>query len=93
MPQPRDQILTRRCVYTCLIGDYERLNEQPVAANSSLDFVCFTDAPGLTSESWRIVPVIPTFPLDHVRSQRLLKILPEEILRGVPTSRSISTIL
>ena len=28
------------CVYTTLIGGYEKLNEQPVATNSRLPFIC-----------------------------------------------------
>lgn len=70
----------RACVYTCLIGGYEALNEQPVAADSGLDFLCFTDDPGLTSASWRIVPHAPAFPLDPVRSQRVAKLSPQDLL-------------
>ena len=70
----------RACVYTCLLGGYERLNEQPMAAASGLDFLCFTDDPALTSTSWRIRPYTPAFPLDPVRSQRMAKLAPHELL-------------
>lgn len=66
---------TARCVYTALIGNYESLNEQPVAHRSGLDFICFTDDPGLESETWKIIVVEPALPMDPVRSARALKIL------------------
>ena len=70
----------RACVYTCLIGGYEALNEQPMAAASGLDFICFTDDPALTSASWQMRPYRPAFPLDPVRSQRMAKLSPHELL-------------
>ncbi len=70
----------RACVYTCLIGGYEALNEQPMAAASGLDFICFTDDPALTSASWQIRRFDSAFPLDPVRSQRMAKLSPHELL-------------
>jgi hypothetical protein len=64
------------CVYTTLIGSYERLNEQPVAASSGLRFICLTDDPRLRSETWECRVVEPLFAQDPVRSQRDLKIRP-----------------
>ncbi|WP_294533581.1 hypothetical protein [uncultured Rhodoblastus sp.] len=65
-----------RCVYTVLIGDYEQLNEQEVASGSDLSFICLTDDPNLTSGSWDVRQVDPTFAMDPIRSQRDLKIRP-----------------
>jgi hypothetical protein len=62
------------CVYTVLVNDYEELNEQPAAAESTLDFICLTDRPQLTSDTWSIRSVDPLFPADPARSQRYLKI-------------------
>ncbi len=62
-------------VYTALLGGYERLNEQPVAARSEVPFVCFTDDPALVSESWDVRLVEPALGADPVRSARRLKIL------------------
>lgn len=76
----------RACVYTCLIGGYEALNEQPMAAASGLDFLCFTDDPTLTSASWNLVPYAPAFPLDPVRSQRIVKLSPHDVLPGYDVS-------
>ncbi|MFS8037231.1 glycosyltransferase domain-containing protein [Xanthobacter sp. AM11] len=70
----------RACVYTCLFGGYERLNEQEVAADSALDFICFTDNPALTSRSWRMVVVEPVLPLDLPRSQRIIKLSPHAMV-------------
>jgi len=65
--------VTSRTVYTALIGGYETLTEQPMASTSDIEFVCFTDDASLTSETWRIELVEPAFPLDPVRSARMLK--------------------
>ncbi|HXT80131.1 MAG TPA: hypothetical protein VN702_11230, partial [Acetobacteraceae bacterium] len=62
------------CIYTTLIGDYEHLNEQPVAAQSDIPFICLTDSPALRSETWACRVVTPVFPRDPIRSQRELKI-------------------
>ena len=69
-------ITQKRCVYTTLIGDYEKLNEQNTSHNSSIEFICLTDDKALTSETWRIQQVQPVFSMDPVRSQRDLKIRP-----------------
>jgi hypothetical protein len=63
-----------RAVYTVLLGGYERLNDQPLAAASELPFICFTDDDTLLSETWEIRVITPSFPLDLVRSQRDVKI-------------------
>jgi hypothetical protein len=66
----------RLCVYTALIGAYERLNEQPAAAKSRIRFICLTDAPNLRGESWEMRHVPPIFEMDPIRSQRDFKIRP-----------------
>ncbi|MDD7945088.1 DUF616 domain-containing protein [Microbacterium sp. NE2HP2] len=68
------------CVYTVSLGGYDRLLEQPVANASEADFICFTDDPDLTSETWEIVHVTPRFPQDLHRSSRVFKILGDERL-------------
>ncbi len=71
MPDPAPN----RAVYRALLGGYETLREEPVAHRSDVDFVCFTDDPDLTSETWRLVLVEPRLPVDLVRSARYLKII------------------
>lgn len=70
----------KNCVYTCLIGNYEKLNELRTAADSQIPRFCFTDNELLTSETWTIRLVSPAFPMDSVRSQRRIKILAHEYL-------------
>ncbi|WP_159997230.1 glycosyltransferase domain-containing protein [Roseomonas sp. 18066] len=76
----------RRCVYTVLTGGYERLTEQPMAHRSALPFLCLTDDPTLRSDSWKIRLVEPCLPMDPVRSQRALKLLPHRHLPDVDVS-------
>lgn len=70
----------RVCVYTTLIGHYEKLNEQPVALESSIPFLCLTDDLNQQSKSWHIRHVSPVFGMDPVRSQRDLKLRPHAYL-------------
>ena len=70
----------RSCVYTALIGDYEKLNEQPVANSSRLPFICFTDDPELRSETWQIQRVSLPLQSDPIRSQRAFKLRPQDLL-------------
>ncbi len=74
------------CVYTVLFGDYEILNEQPVANRSNVDFLCVTDDPTLSSISWKIIHVKPILPMDSARSTRLYKICPHRFLGEYDTS-------
>jgi len=69
-----------RVVYRALLGGYETLREEPAGHESGVDFVCFTDDPDLTSETWRLVLVEPRFPADLVRSARHLKIVGHPVL-------------
>lgn len=68
------------CVYTVLLGGYERLNEQPLASLSTWPFICLTDDPELVSETWQIRLIEPVLPADMPRSQRQPKLLPHEHL-------------
>jgi hypothetical protein len=65
-----------RAVYTALVGGYEALNEQPIAASSDLPFICFTDDATLTSDTWEIVLLEPALPADPSRSSRQVKLVP-----------------
>ncbi len=67
--------MPRRCVYTVLTGGYETLNDQPVAAESGLKFICLTDDPEVRSDSWEVRQITPMFAADPIRSQRAAKVL------------------
>lgn len=70
----------RRAVYRALIGGYEELREEEVACDSEIPFICFTDDPHLTSETWEIIHVEPRLSNDSTRSARALKILGHPML-------------
>ena len=71
----------RICVYTALFGNYERLNPQPMAGESDVDWICFTDDSELTSDDWEVVVIEPSFALGPARSARKVKILPPAQVR------------
>lgn len=79
MPMPIPIPIPNFCIYTVLIGDYESLNEQPAALSSNVPFICLTDDPSLVSDTWTVVEVPTAFPMDPIRSQRILKICPHLI--------------
>ena len=64
----------RACVFTVLTGNYEPLLEQPMALESALPFICFTDTHAQTSDTWQIRPIEPTILNDPSRSSRVPKI-------------------
>lgn len=70
----------RRVVYRALLGGYEQLREEEAARDSEIPFLCFTDDPGLTSETWQVVLVEPRLPRDSTRSARALKIIGHPVL-------------
>lgn len=70
----------RRAVYRALIGGYEQLREEEVARDSDLPFICFTDDPHLTSDTWEVVLVERRLPRDATRSARALKIVGHPVL-------------
>src|SRR3546814_17633450 len=70
----------RICVYTVLLGGYDALLAQEVAVRSDADFVCFTDDPALTSDTWNVQVVEPHLPQAIHRSSRVYKILGHESL-------------
>ena len=72
----------RVCVYSVLVGGYEKLLEQPVARSSDYDFILFTDDRDLTSETWQIRTEELILPQDPARSSRYAKLLPHRALPG-----------
>lgn len=64
-----------RVVYRALLGGYEELREEPVAHETDIPFICITDDPDLSSETWTIVQADPRMPQDLTRSVRAVKIL------------------
>jgi hypothetical protein len=69
------RLVSRRVVYTVLFGGYEGLLEQPAFEGSTIDRICFTDDPELTSPTWEVRCVPRALPADTTRSARTPKIL------------------
>lgn len=61
------------CVYTILTGDYEELNVQPMAAKSTVPFICITDSVDRDPKGWKVERATKLFDMDLVRSQRVIK--------------------
>lgn len=79
--------IKKMCMYTVVFGNYEGLNElPPEIASANIPKICFTDDPSLHSETWEIRVVKPAFPMDSVRSQRIMKILPHRFLSEFDSS-------
>ncbi|MGF6724941.1 DNA-binding transcriptional MerR regulator [Paraburkholderia sp. GAS41] len=66
------------CIYTCIIGNYETLNELDASVTTKYPRICFTDNPALESSTWTVKLIEPAFPMDSIRSQRRVKILAHE---------------
>jgi hypothetical protein len=76
-PNPEKGVESPRlCVYTALLGGYENLNEQHMALQSKIPFICLTDDPDLRSETWQMRVVPSVLSMDPGRSQRDLKMRP-----------------
>lgn len=63
-----------------LTAGFEDLLDQPVAHESTVPFICFTDIPDLKSDTWEIRPFSLMFPGDPSRSARLVKLCPHLFL-------------
>src|SRR3954470_4532147 len=73
--EPMAKHASRTVVYTAVLGGDQPLREQPVAGDSTADFLCFTDDADLRSQTWEPVLVQPRLAGDVVRSARYLKIV------------------
>jgi hypothetical protein len=73
-------MLASRVVYTCLFGYSEAFNDYAYEADG-IDFICFTDNPHLTSESWQI-RCTPRGLLDAPRASKGIKHLPHRYLQS-----------
>lgn len=65
-------------IYTCNFGNYETIKE-PLEVDPTVDYIIFTDNPGLTSKFWNVVLIEQSLS-DPRRASRLAKILPHRYL-------------
>lgn len=61
------------CVYTCITGNYDDLKEVKVKEDN-IDYICFTNNKGLSSNSWKII-YIEDKSLDNHYLSRKIKML------------------
>ncbi len=62
-------------VFTALFGGYETLNELEILKHPNTRYICFTDDPTMTSETWEIFLVAPTTKANPSRASREIKML------------------
>ena len=75
----------RRVVYTCLFGHSEPFSDWRYESDGSIDFVCFTDDPSLSSSFWH-VHLMPPCLLDPGRASKRIKHLPHKYLASYDES-------
>ncbi|MEA2689195.1 MAG: hypothetical protein QOD51_1802 [Candidatus Eremiobacteraeota bacterium] len=69
-----------RCVvYTCLFGSLEHFNDFAYERDERIDYICFTDDPGLRSANWQ-VRVVSRELLDPPRASKRIKALAHRFL-------------
>lgn len=71
--------MNKKVIYTCLVGDYDLL-QQPLAIDDSYDYICFSN--DINEERvgiWQIRP-IPFECKDKARLSRYVKLLPHRVL-------------
>lgn len=65
----------RVCIYTCITGDYEVLNQKTEKVDN-IDFICLTDSSNITSDTWEIHKIDLIDNSNPSRSQRHAKTCP-----------------
>ena len=63
-------------IYTAFTGDYDSLKE-PDFIDDNCDYVCFSDNPNLSSDTWKIIPMEEST-LDNNRKAKQYKVLPHK---------------
>lgn len=68
------------CVYTCITGDYDNVNNFSCGKDKNVDYYLFTNNKTITSVFWNII-YIDNDGLDNIRLARKIKILGHDILK------------
>lgn len=68
------------CVYTCITGDYDNVNELPFK-EKGVDYFLFTNNKKITSNSWNVIYINNVANLDNVRLARKIKVLGHDLLK------------
>ncbi|NBO18370.1 MAG: DUF616 domain-containing protein [Proteobacteria bacterium] len=73
-PPELPRLSSRRVIYTAIVGGKDKLRD-PGHVMSGVDYVCFTDTPGITSRVFSIRP-LPWVEKDARLTARRLKLMP-----------------
>lgn len=76
-----DPFMGKGCVYTVLTGGYDDVLP-PVFVDPLMDYIVFTDTPGLIADGWEVRMIDNHEGLDAAFLSRLPKILPYSFLEG-----------
>jgi len=71
----RARVNPQDVVFTALFGHYETLNELAISKNPATRYVCFTDDPSLTSDTWEVLVVDSKIKESPSRASREIKML------------------
>ena len=71
--------MNKKCVYTCITGDYDKVNELN-NKEIGFDYYLFTNNKKINSTTWNVI-YINDEELDNVRLARKIKILGHDILK------------
>ena len=69
------------CVYTCIAGDYDDLNEVLVK-EEGIDYICFTNNKKIKSKTWKVI-YVENGNLDNCHLARKLKMIGHLKLRSL----------
>ena len=72
-------IMEKICVYTCITGDYDNVNEIEVK-EKNIDYYLFTNNKSITSSTWQVV-YIEDPKLSNVKLARKIKILGHPLIK------------
>lgn len=70
---------TNICVYTCITGEYDSINEFFDYKEKNIDYYLFTNNKKIVSDFWNVI-YIENNNLDNIRLARKIKILGNEII-------------
>ena len=72
--------MKKLCVYTCITGDYDNVNNFSCGKDNNVDYYLFTNNKTIRSDFWNVI-YIENDGLDNIRLARKIKILGHDILK------------
>ena len=71
--------MKKKCVYTCITGDYDEVKTFPNLNENEFDYYLFTNNKKIRSDFWKVI-YIDNDGLDNIRLARKIKVLGHDIL-------------